>query len=146
MTTANTHATSDFKGRNLCKLLLPFTITLLLLGCRNRDYKSDKIFSPTGKYFLIAKVNRADKSKDDFADVVIETYSSNNQLRKVFNTNAGDANKWAVGWHTLNDTIILFSSDIGVYSWEIEDNELKSVQLTDELKQRANDLKQEKYK
>ncbi|MEO6453025.1 MAG: hypothetical protein ABIN97_03080 [Ginsengibacter sp.] len=91
-------------------------------------------------------VNRTNNKKTDFADVIIHLYNSKGQLLSDFNTNAGDANKWAVGWDKTKDTLILFSSDIGNVAYKIENGKLKSIDLTDELNSRANKLKEEKYK
>jgi hypothetical protein len=129
------------------KTILAFILFSCLANCRFlRDYESEKTISPTSKYYLTTTVNRTNQAKDDYANVVIHLYGSDGQLKSDFNTHAGDANKWAVGWNTKKDTIILFSSDIGNSAYRIENEQLKSVDLTDELNKRAIQLKYEKYK
>ena|ERR1044072_28463 len=130
----------------IISLLFCLTSCRLNSGRYSADYKSDKIVSPTAKYFITTTVNRSNNKKDDFADVVIHLYNSHGQLLFDFNTHAGDANKWAAGWDRTTDTIVLFSSDIGNAAYEIENEKLKSVDLTDELNKRASELKEEKYK
>ena len=132
--------------------ILSLILLLYLTNCRLgnsrhfSDYKSEKIISPTKKYYLITTVNQTNKSKDDYAEVLIHLYNSGGQLKLTFNTKAGDANKWAVGWDQTKDTIILFSSDVGSSAWRIENSQLKNIELTGELNSRATALKQEKYK
>ena len=129
------------------KVILNIFLILLVSSCAFfSDYKSDKVLSPTKRYYLTVSVNRTDKAKNDFADVVIHLYNSGGQPLSDFNTHAGDANKWTVGWDNTKDTIILFSSDIGNSAYQIENGQLKFIGLTDELNKRAIQLKQEKYK
>lgn len=133
------------------KTSLTFILLVSLISCRInsgnlRNYKSDTTISPTSKYYFITTVNRPGNKKEDFADVVIHLYNSKGQLLSDFNTNAGDANKWAVGWDKTKDTIILFSSDIGNSAYKIENGELKNITLTTELNNRASELKEEKYR
>jgi len=132
--------------------ILTFILLLCLTSCRLSgsryftDDKSDKTVSPTTKYYITTTVNRTNNKKDDFADVIIHLYNSKGKLLSDFNTGAGDSNKWAAGWDRIKDTIILFSSDIGNAAYKIENEKLKSVDLTDELNRRASELKNEKYK
>jgi hypothetical protein len=121
------------------------TIFLSLTGCKVDNYQSEKIISPTGKYYLIASVNQTDKSKDDYADLTISLYSSDGQTLTKLNTNAGDFSKWAINWDRKQDTVIMNSSDIGIYAWRIENKELKPINLTGNLKSRADEIKKEKY-
>ena len=132
--------------------ILTFTLLFYLTNCRfsnNRlssDYASDKVVSPTTKFYLTTTVNRTNQAKADYADVIIHLYNSEEQLKSDFNTHASDANKWAVGWDMTKDIIILFSSDVGNSAYRIENGQLTSIDLTDELNKRAIELKQEKYK
>jgi hypothetical protein len=122
-------------------------LLLSLVGCRLiGDYKSNKIISPTKKYYLIATVNRIDNDKKDYASVVIQLYGFNGKLMSDFDTRAGDANKWAVGWDKSSDTIILFSSDINNEAFKIENGEIKPIERFDEINKRADELYKEKYR
>jgi hypothetical protein len=129
------------------KLPLIVILSLLLVSCTFLgDYKSEKIPSPTGKYYLITSVNRRDKSKSDYAGVIIHLYASTGQLLSDLNTGAGDFSKWAIGWDSATDLIVVFSSDIGNAAYEIKNGKLNPVALTDELNKRALELKHQKYK
>jgi len=113
------------------------------------NYSSDRIISPSGKYYLITTVNRTDESKEDYAYVLLALFSKDGQLITNFNTRAGDANKWAIGWEMERDTIIMNSSDIGVYAWRIESREiieLRENEITESIKKQAEEIKVNKYK
>lgn len=118
---------------------------ILLFSCSSDKQQSEKITSPSKKYYLTTTVNSSDKSKDDYADVVIHLYNTSGQLKFSLNTKAGDFSKWAVGWDNKNDTMILFSSDIGTYAWKIEHDSLKTIDITDNIKEIAKDIKNKKY-
>jgi hypothetical protein len=122
-------------------------LILGLITCRlNGDYTSEKMISPTKKFYLIATVNRTDHNKKDFASVVIHLYNFDKRLLSEVDTKVGDASKWSVGWDKLRDTIILYSSDIDNRAFKIVSEEIKPIELTDEINRRANELKQEKYR
>lgn len=143
---------NPFDSLKVQQTILTFILLLCLTSCHLSgsgyftDYKSEKIVSPTTKYYITTTVNRTNNKKDDFGDVVLHLYNFKGQLLSDFNTDAGDANKWAIGWDRTKDIIILFSSDIGNAAYKIENEKLKSADLTDELNKRASELKEEKYK
>jgi hypothetical protein len=120
--------------------------TLILSGCLLKDYKGGKIISPSRKYYLTIHVNRTNRSKSDYAYVIINLYDSKGQLKSTLNTHAGDASEWAVGWEKDKDTIILFSSDISNNAWKIETGQLKEIAFPDDLNKRAEELGKEKYR
>jgi hypothetical protein len=124
-------------------------LALIILSSCMGNYSSDKIISPSGKYYLITTVNRTDKSKDDYAYVMLSLFSMDGQLITNFNTKAGDANKWAIGWDIKMDTIIMNSSDIGVYAWRIESSEIRELrenEMTESIKEQAKEISANKYK
>ncbi len=113
------------------------------------NYSSDKTISPSGKYYFISNVNRTDKSKDDYAYVVLSLFSADGQLITKFNTKVGDSNKWAVAWETKSDTIIMNSSDIGIFAWRIDNSEIQELresEMTESLKKQAEEIIEIKYK
>jgi len=125
--------------------LVALTLTLISLNCRPNNYKGDKTESPSRKYYFITTVNRTDKSKQDYADLILNLYNSNGEFLSALNTNASDFSKWVVDWEKRNDTIILNSSDIGILAWRIENGKLQRIELNADLKNQAAELKQEKY-
>ncbi len=108
--------TSYQMKRNLTLILLTLTLT----SCFFSDYESEKIKSSTGNFKINATVNRTDKNADNYADVIIHIYNKKNEKLTELNTGAGDANRWAIGWTELGDTIVLQSSDIGNKAWSLE--------------------------
>ena len=126
---------------NLSLILLTLTFT----SCFHSDYKSERIKSSTGNYEINATVNRTNKNADDYADIIIHLYNKNNVKLTEINSEAGDANKWTIGWTKSRDTIVLQSSDIGNKAWIIQNGNPSEIKMTDELNERAEILKSEKY-
>lgn len=128
--------------------ILTVLALMILSSCMN-NHSSEKLISPSGKYYFITTVNRTDKSKKDYAYVVLSIFSSYDQLITKLNTKAGDANKWAIAWDTKMDTIIMNSSDIGIYAWGINNGEIRELrkdEMTESIKKQADEIKRNKYK
>ena len=118
---------------------------LTLTSCFFSDYQSEKIKSSTGNYEIQATVNRTDNDAENYADVIIHLFDKNNKKLTELNTGAGDANKWTIGWTKSGDTIVLQSSDIGNKAWILQNGNPTEIKMTDELNERAEILKSEKY-
>jgi hypothetical protein len=128
-------------NKNLILILLLLTLT----SCFFDDYESEKIKSSTGNYEIKATVNRTDKNSKNYADVIINLYDKNNKKLTKFNTGAGDANKWTIGWTKLGDTIVMQSSDIGNKAWILQNEKTFEIKMSDKLNERAEFLKSKKY-
>jgi len=126
---------------NLTLILLTLTFT----SCFHSDYKSERIKSSTGNYEINATVNRTNKNADDYADIIIHLYNKNNVKLTEINSEAGDANKWTIGWTESGDTIVMQSSDIGNKAWILQNDYPTEIEMTDKLNQRAEYLKSKKY-
>jgi hypothetical protein len=126
-------------------ILILIVLVISIIGCSVNNYETDLIKSPSEKYSIKATVNTSDKNADDYADVVIHIYDSENTKIDSINSKAGDFSKWAIGWTNSGDTIVLFSSDIGTKSWGITDNRSLQITVNDKLNQRALELKKQKY-
>lgn len=126
--------------RNLILLL-----TITLTSCIFNDYKSEKIKSSTGNFEIQATVNRTDKTKSNYSEVIIHIYDSNNKKLTKLNTGIGDANKWSLGWTEFGDTIVLQSSDVGDKAWILQNEIPIEIKITDDLIKRADLLKSKKY-
>jgi hypothetical protein len=83
--------------KRLTIYMLVLVVIILCASYENKNYATEKIISPSGKYYLVATVNQSDNAKANYADVIIHIYGSDNQLKISHNTHAGDASKWAVG-------------------------------------------------
>lgn len=133
--------TSYQMKRNLILILLTLTFT----SCFFSDYESQLIKSSTGNFEIKATVNRTDKNAKNYADVMIHLFNKNNKKLTELNTGAGDANKWTIGWTEIGDTIVFQSSDIGNKAWILKNETPTEITMTDELNERAEFLKSEKY-
>ncbi|PIV17300.1 MAG: hypothetical protein COS42_05515 [Flavobacteriales bacterium CG03_land_8_20_14_0_80_35_15] len=120
-------------------------LTLTLTSCFFSNYESEKIKSSTGNFEIQATVYRTDNNAENYADVIIHLFDKNNKKLTELNTGAGDANKWTIGWTKSRDTIVLQSSDIGNKAWIIQNGNPSEIKMTDELNERAEILKSEKY-
>ncbi|PIR13839.1 MAG: hypothetical protein COZ76_12240 [Flavobacteriales bacterium CG_4_8_14_3_um_filter_35_10] len=120
-------------------------LTLTLTSCFFSNYESEKIKSSTGNFEIQATVYRTDNNAENYADVIIHLFDKNNKKLPELNTGAGDANKWTIGWTKSRDTIVLQSSDIGNKAWIIQNGNPSEIKMTDELNERAEILKSEKY-
>lgn len=130
---------------HLSKKFYTILIAAFLTSCLLLDEETKLVESPTGNYFIKATVNRTDKSKEDYAYVIIHVYDEEEKLFD-FNSRAGDAQKWALGWITKGDTIVLQTSDIGDRAWIIDTSGPVEIEMTNELHLRAKELNAEKYK
>lgn len=121
-------------------------LLVCLTGCRLLNYQSKPIESSTKNYVINAKVSRENNS-DVFAIVIIQVCDKRNKKIIDINTHAGDVNKWAIGWTTTGDTIVLYSSDIGNKAWTNNKNGWLEIEnLSKGLDLRAEELYKSKYK
>ena len=122
------------------------SLNISLTACHFNDYKSKSILSPSGHFKIITTVDRTNKNSSDYAEVIIRILDKNNHELAEINTGAGDAQKWAVGWTSSGDTIILQSSDIGNKAWVIKNGKPIQINMSKDLNKRAEWLKSLKYK
>lgn len=125
--------------------LIFLSIVLAFSSCFPDTYESKKIKSPTKNFEIQATVNKKDKNSDSYADVILHLFRDDKKIDKL-NTKAGDFSKWTIGWTEYGDTILLQSSDISNGAWLIENNQMKTIEMTDYLNDRAKQLKLMKYK
>ena len=121
---------------------------LALTSCFNirRDEVSEYISSPSKKYLIQLHVNSTDRSKENYADVCVKLFDANQNFMSELNTHAGDANKWAIDWNTINDTLIMKSSDIGNYAWKISNGKFERIKMNSELNKKAESIFENKYR
>ena len=129
----------------LIEILAIIALNISLSACHFKDYKTPSITSPSGNFKISATVNRTNKNSADYAKIIIRLSDKNNRKLADINTGAGDAQKWAIGWTSSGDTIVLQSSDIGNKAWVIKNNKPIQIKMTKQLNQRAEWLKSLKY-
>lgn len=134
-----------------CLSLLAASCCLLLfglLGCselsRDEDFKP--IPSPSGEYELRASIRVSSPDHGGVGIIMLSVSKPNGTQIDQVSTGASNNMKWAIGWLD-DDTIVLYSSDIGTYAYQIKDeNSLVKLPLTDEIIKRGEELKTEKYR
>ncbi len=123
----------------------------MLSGCFSENYQEGPFKAPSNKYSVIAKVNQSNEELDNYADVRLFLLNQQKQVIDSVNSGAGDFSKWAAGWMSHADTVVLFSSDIGTSAWRIKDDRFEKLPLEDDtvrargILQRAVHLKGLKY-
>lgn len=136
------------------KYFILVTLFISLISCRDNRNESlyvgdkvpgEKITSSTKQYHLTTFVNDFDRSQPGYGDVVIHLHDSSGYTIDTINTGAGDFSKWAVGWHSQGDTVLLYSSDIGTLAWKIEEQKLIPTKPHAEILRQARALKEKKY-
>ena len=138
--------TKHYKSQFILIAILAITgFNISLSACHFKDYKNPSISSPSGNFKISTIVNRTNKNSADYAIIIIRLSDKNNRKLADINTGAGDAQKWAVGWTSSGDTIVLQSSDIGNKAWIINNGKPVQINMTKQLNQRAEWLKSLKY-
>ena len=129
---------------NMKKLFLSILFILGLSGFANK--KTEEFVSPSGEFSVYATVNGTDKTKPNYADVVLHLLDNKGQEIQVVVSGVGDAHKWALGWMSNQDIVILYSIDIGDLAFKIENSKLVELSvLTEQMKKRAYELRKQKY-
>jgi hypothetical protein len=107
---------------------------------------SEIMVSPSGHYKLKAELNNDRSDPRKYKCVVLTLYDSAfNELSRL-QTRASGNSKWAVGWHSENDTVILPSRDIGTNAYRINANKrLEGLQISRDIDAFANKILDEKY-
>ncbi len=81
---------------------------------------------------------------------VLLTLYNNSSKKKIDSVKTGATNdeKWAVGWYPGRDTIILNSSDIGVYAYCLSDDKktIKEIGTTADIIKEGRIIFDKKYK
>jgi hypothetical protein len=87
------------------------------------QYVPKPVYSPDGTRVIIPTINfnKEDQDKYLMVHIKIQETKSGETLFQV-QTSASDTMRWSVNWID-NNTVILKSSDIGVYCWE-ENNDI----------------------
>lgn len=90
-------------------------MSLFLAACTPRS--SERIDSPNGSYTVWAEIsgNEADPTRRMCVRLKIEDKTT--KAVKAFQTGASDYSAWAIGWQ--GDAVVLYSSDIGTYAYDI---------------------------
>jgi hypothetical protein len=129
------------------KKLSILLILISIFGCAQRVDSSNKISSPGGKYFISASINHSKADLRKYLCLKLELFDDKGDSIGSEQTGVSDNMKWALGWMKDSDTVVLYSSDRGTIAYSVAaDGAFKSAQVTPEIRERAEELKKEKYK
>lgn len=102
-----------------------------------------KFWSPSGNYYITTSIQ--DNPGAKYLCVKIHLFSKVGVELSHLQTNASDRMKWALGWLEEKDTVVLYSSDIGTYAYNIGSaNQLIKTEVSG-LVERGRALYQNKY-
>jgi hypothetical protein len=124
-------------------------VVLLMTGCFRSPEKglNKTIPSPSGSYQISASSNEDKSDKTKYLCLKLRLTDSRGTELDVAQTGASYTMKWALGWMKEKDTVVLYSSDIGTYGYEIaRDGKLREIETDKVVIDRARELYEEKYK
>ena len=126
--------------------LLTLAFALGIAGCDNiRNQHSGKTGSPSGKYSFSTFINQSDKSSAEYGYVVIDLFDKEGNKISSLNTAISSFKKWAIGWDSSSDIIVMYTREMGTFAWRIENAQLISIEVTDEHEKEGEKLRAEKY-
>ena len=125
--------------------LLYICFLIVITSCFSVPYEEGPFISPSTNYTLIAKVG--------FTSPMVHLLVSNQkeQIIDKVDTRASDVQKWAAGWMSHGDTIVLQSSNIGTHAYSMLTGKLQEIDIYSDTVQarailkRAEQLKELKY-
>ncbi|RVU00179.1 hypothetical protein EOD41_14560 [Mucilaginibacter limnophilus] len=94
-------------------------LIILVLFCSCNESEKVVVTSPSKKYLLVANVNDKKEDKKKYGCVLLKLYDTHGKVLDSLQTGASVFQTWAAGWHDINDTIVLCSSDIGTYAYAV---------------------------
>ena len=101
--------------------LIAILCAFYLVGC---NHAATPVLSPSGDYHAETEISGAEAgpTRHDCVRLVV----TNRKTKDIFalQTGASDFQKWAIGWSPHN-VLILYSSDIGTYAYDISGSTIK---------------------
>ena len=76
--------------------------------------------SPSGEYSAQTEVSGDEAGPTRRLCVKLKVTDVRAKKEMIFQTEASDTQKWALGW-APNSVIVLYSSDVGIHAYEIHD-------------------------
>ena len=127
------------------KYIILSIILLTLFGCSPRRYPIETVVSPSGKYQIKATINTDESDTTKYLCIKLHLLDAQGKELSQLQTGVSHRMKWALGWMNNNDTVVLYSSDIGTYAYEVENNTLRNIKTTNAIIRRGEQLKKLKY-
>ena len=123
------------------KIIVLSITASIILGCGPQKYPIEIVNSPSGKYQIKATINTDESDKTKYLCVKLHLLDAQGKELSQLQSSASHTMKWAIGWMEKDDIVILYSSDIGTYAYQIENNTLKKIKITDVIIKRGEQLK-----
>ncbi len=89
-----------------------------LAGCFSPKSDSNSIPSPDGRFVLVTTINRDKTDPTAYLCVKLKILDDSGNVLYEEQTRASDRMRWTVKWDG-NERVVLESSDIGTYVWEL---------------------------
>ncbi len=100
------------------QIMLGILLSLLVIGCD----RSQQVASPNGSISVRTEISGDEAGPTKRLCVILIFEDSKGSIKRI-QTGASDTMKWALDWHD-DDTLILYSSDIGSTAYDIHKLEL----------------------
>lgn len=114
---------------------------LLMAACGPRGVSSFE--SPDGRYIASPEVSGDEAGPTRRMCVRLRIVDQKSKTELVYQTGASDNSKWAVGW--LGSVPVLFSSDIGIYAYDIAGSAIIERPANEEEKEAGRKAYELKY-
>ena len=101
-------------------ILLVVSLTLIHTGCARSSLP--RLDSPSGDLSVSTEIS-GDEAGPTRRLCVILTFKDKEGSERRIQTGASNVMKWAIAWHD-DDTLLLYSSDIGTYAYDISSREI----------------------
>ncbi|KAA9338211.1 hypothetical protein F0P96_05025 [Hymenobacter busanensis] len=104
------------------------------------------ISSPSGEYSLKIDLNKDKTARTKYDCILLTLYDKEGKEITKLQTGASNNMKWAVGWYSNKDTIIVNSKDIGTHAYHLTDKkQLDTLTITQDINSIAENLLNKKY-
>lgn len=126
---------------NIINQILLFIVLFFATACGGKE--ESLIVSPSGIYLASTEISGNEtETKRSCVRIKIHVPSAGKEFQ--FQTGASDFQKWAIDWSS-EDILILYSSDIGIYAYELKSDKIIERLATDEEKEVGRKAYEAKY-
>jgi hypothetical protein len=124
------------------KYILLLTTIIVMAACSGRS--SYAATSPSGQYTVRTEISGDEAGPTRRLCVRLRLTDNRTNKEIIFQTGASDVQKWAMNWSPTN-TLVLYSSDIGIHSYEVHDGAITERIATPEEQEIGRAAYEKKY-
>jgi len=92
-----------------------------LVSCNKKETAGEVYYSPTGQFAIEVQIGDKEDSKNKY-EIFLRLLDEDGDELDITRTKASAVMNYAVFWHN-DKTVVLYSSDIGVYAWRVTTDE-----------------------